>query len=577
MLPNSVYITGISSYFHLSCFSMLDILIDENNPSCIAAGSHHTVLVTKDGRVIAKGKSSCFSTGKENFENFAEIKVIDEKIKSVAAGYEYTLYLTDREKVVMAHAKAGGKLIYIPMSKKVRSIYGGSKYCAIIDEKGSLYLPNMKDLYSEPVKYKLKLKAKMVACCNSYCYVVLNDHSVIRKQINSTKFFIVSSLENRKIVKIAGNSDACIALEIHGLVYSCGSNSYGKLGKFQRITCLSSVTDIACYNHSLFLTNDSQLYGCGLNNNGQVLSKIQKNRIFSPVLISQNKKIASIHATPDKSIIIYRKPYVFHDTNIIISPSTKKVIHSTQRNRMNSYLKNIVEPLKNLFSTNQKLKTELNVIKNNMNTMVQINESLEKKNQELKQQQENLVSKIEKLLSLIQELEKKQHECDSTNEALKQENQMLKEHEDSLLSQIEEIEKENQKLVERLHLKDKLNETINENNQNLEQQKSCLLSKIETLEIEKQNEKGLKEMYEQRYQALKTLFDESNREKNEIEKNLKELEKIMGNLEKEKIRLLADCDSKTKQIEKLEQNISELCQWKQSQETIFAQMEQVLY
>ena len=91
---------------------------------------------------------------------------------------------------------------------------------------------------------------------------------------------IISTLNSFTISAIACGGSHTVFLTNAGKVYSCGDNVYGQLGQSTSTTTPSQITTnigsltisaIACGGyHTVFLTNDGKVYYCGLNNHGQL-------------------------------------------------------------------------------------------------------------------------------------------------------------------------------------------------------------------------------------------------------------------------------------------------------------------
>lgn len=112
---------------------------------------------------------------------------------------------------------------------------------------------------------------------------------------------------NQSIISVSGGAWHSLFLDSEGNAYACGLNSEGSLGlpsvnNGKRILVptkinLESVIDISAGGwHSLFLTVDGKVYGCGSNKFGQLgmsemsssLVPIHINRFFDHVIMSVN-------------------------------------------------------------------------------------------------------------------------------------------------------------------------------------------------------------------------------------------------------------------------------------------------
>lgn len=118
-------------------------------------------------------------------------------------------------------------------------------------------------------------------------------------------FTPVQALRGQKIQKISGYGSSCLALSEDGAVLSYGWNCFGQLGDgttkdsyydFQIISTLKMirVRDVECLAHSLFLTVDGELYGCGSNDSSQLFKPTYDDNIKIPILILKNQCLTSI-------------------------------------------------------------------------------------------------------------------------------------------------------------------------------------------------------------------------------------------------------------------------------------------
>lgn len=99
---------------------------------------------------------------------------------------------------------------------------------------------------------------------------------------NNAASFIDISLSLDDIIQIESGDYSMVAVTKQGHVYGRGKNLYGELALgdikernvWTPITCIpSKVQQVSCKHlHSLFLTCNGQVYSCGLNGCGQLVS-----------------------------------------------------------------------------------------------------------------------------------------------------------------------------------------------------------------------------------------------------------------------------------------------------------------
>ncbi len=127
------------------------------------------------------------------------------------------------------------------------------------------------------------------------------------------------------IIQIACGDQHSALLTDMGLVYTFGCNIYGQLGRRDLIEnrCASrpsfvklrNVKEVKCgWNHTIFLTDDGLVYGCGDNSYGQIGLGRRIRGSSIPLLIENIVGIESIACGSSHTILIGKdKMYVFGD------------------------------------------------------------------------------------------------------------------------------------------------------------------------------------------------------------------------------------------------------------------------
>jgi alpha-tubulin suppressor-like RCC1 family protein len=179
------------------------------------------------------------------------------------------------------------------------------------------------------------LKISAIACGESYIIFLTNEGKVyscgkneygqlgLGNTTQQTMPQQISSLNSFKISAIACGYWHTIFLTNEGNVYSCGENYDGQLGignttqqtTPQPISSLNSfkISAIVCgYFHSMFLTNEGKVYSCGWNFYGQLGTGDTTTQSVPQLLLTLNSlKISAIACGDSHSIFLTNKGKVY--------------------------------------------------------------------------------------------------------------------------------------------------------------------------------------------------------------------------------------------------------------------------
>lgn len=293
--------------------------INVRDIQCITPGWVHTVVVMKNGDVLAAGWANLvFGSGNSaTYKIFTKIDVCEEEITWTAAGNDFTLYQTKSGRVILYHKDFSEK-IEIQLQSRAVSVFGGKFYGSVIDEDGGVYFIDIKDSRKAPYPIYFDAPAVEIVCSNSFKVVLLSDGRVFGNgKLNDDKetFVQVPSLSSHKITKISGYSYACLALSEDGSVFSYGGNNYGQLGvdstinNYENFTKIEipgdkKIKDIACSAHSLILSREGELFGCGWNVYKQLFHDSVSDNVPKVVKIDVAPRLNNVFAGSVHSIVI---------------------------------------------------------------------------------------------------------------------------------------------------------------------------------------------------------------------------------------------------------------------------------
>ncbi|XP_077262856.1 X-linked retinitis pigmentosa GTPase regulator [Temnothorax americanus] len=216
----------------------------------LAAGSHHSMVLTSDGGVVAWGSNLEGQLGLPGISGLVNkpTKVpIPEPVKEISAGYYHSVFLTESGLIYVCGESESGKLgININFSTQVAPkqmqlpatalhVACGGHHTLILAENGNIY------------------------CSGSNASGQLGMGTNVN-EIHTPKLLSRGALQDEKIVKIAcGESHSAILTE-SGKLFTCGDGRHGKLGLEENENNVNEVTFAAKYQE-LFVS-DVACGGC---------------------------------------------------------------------------------------------------------------------------------------------------------------------------------------------------------------------------------------------------------------------------------------------------------------------------
>ena len=129
----------------------------------------------------------------------------------------------------------------------------------------------------------------------------------------------IANLPKIKLVSCGSSFTVCVDCE--GSMWSFGTNSYGELGTGntahinintpQKIQDIPPILSVACgTNHTLIITNDSNLWSCGFNNYGQLCLANNNQQVSKPQKTS-NENIIKVSAGGNHTLFQNNKGEIF--------------------------------------------------------------------------------------------------------------------------------------------------------------------------------------------------------------------------------------------------------------------------
>ena len=204
-----------------------------------------------------------------------------QPIKWVTCGARYSCYLTKSGKLIYSCEESNGPY-NIQYNVPIIYLSSSTDTPLAIDEVGDVLIFS-KDPKTLPRKFSFPAPAFEIAGGINFVYVITTDYQVYFKHSkDESPFEKCEDFDGIKIISIVGYLEHYLALSDDGKVYAKGKNSHHQIGNgsneevdhFIQVKGeleYQKVKKIAVGGwHSLCLTEDSKLYGFGLNTSYQM-------------------------------------------------------------------------------------------------------------------------------------------------------------------------------------------------------------------------------------------------------------------------------------------------------------------
>lgn len=278
---------------------------------CISAGESHTVIITEDHIVYGLGSNEKYQLGGDGSE-YTTPTLLSISVKNIVwatCGESFTVFITEEGRLVFCGPvcidinPSNPRPYEIESKKKKKFVYASAcstKFCAI-DLSGYIYVYNH-DPRERPFVHKLSIPVYDVACGYSHISgkfyaiaVTVSGEAYGLDALNGDlhHFSRIHELSGIRVKRVYGYSNHLAVLTSNGQIMTCGCGNKGQCGNgnnessstFQLIKCKENLvfTDAAVgESHSVFITQDGQVYSCGDNSHFQLLLGMTKVPIFEP-------------------------------------------------------------------------------------------------------------------------------------------------------------------------------------------------------------------------------------------------------------------------------------------------------
>lgn len=238
----------------------------------IACGKLHTLVLCENNELYTWGVNDDCALGREGVEEEPELVDFPGRIVDMAAGASYSALLTDRGQVFgcgtfksssgiigfSAKNRFQPTFVRLGRLRQIRKIVGGHNHLVMIDAKGCLWTVGANESYQLGVVSRERNKKR----------------SLEPTQISTR----LSRKINHNFVVVGAGGFHSVAVNTDHAGFGWGSNYNGQLGngtfdpsEKKMEVLVPEIESVSCgANHTLLLTKDRKLFGCGDNSMHQL-------------------------------------------------------------------------------------------------------------------------------------------------------------------------------------------------------------------------------------------------------------------------------------------------------------------
>ena len=236
------------------------ITTNTDNIKSVYCGESHTIILKNDGTLWGCGNNNCGQLGLGDTSNRKIFTKITDNVKSVYCGYEHTVIFKNDGTLWGCGNNSSSQLGLGDTSNKTTF----TKITTRVDNIKSIYCGSYYTII-------LKNDGTLWACGN-------NEHGQLGLgDTNNRKTFTLIGINTNNIKSVYCGGSYTLILKNDDTLWGCGLNDEGQLGlgdKNRRTTFTQITNDVKLvyggYSYIIILKNDGTLYGCGDNKYGQL-------------------------------------------------------------------------------------------------------------------------------------------------------------------------------------------------------------------------------------------------------------------------------------------------------------------
>ncbi|OQS53766.1 pim1 [Ecytonucleospora hepatopenaei] len=249
----------------------------------IACGKMHSLVLCENNELYSWGVNDDYALGREGVEDEGVMRIdFKDEISDICAGASFSAILTNKGSVFIcgtfkstngvfgfSRDEKFGVGFHRLQIKGIKSIGAGSNHLLMIHRNGDIFSVGANESFQLGRKHRIRNE----------------KYVLIPHPISSQK----NREENYNFVKAVGGAHHSFAINVISQGFGWGSNCNGQLGTgtflsedLKHKLEIENIDQIECgYNHTILLTKEKKLYGCGdnaqfqLSKEGEILKGFQ--------------------------------------------------------------------------------------------------------------------------------------------------------------------------------------------------------------------------------------------------------------------------------------------------------------
>lgn len=274
--------------------------IDTNGIICLAVGWRHNIILYEDGSAVGWGNNEDNQLGISCNETLKPLPLTvfkEYKLSWVHCGDKITVVLTDNGDVYALGSSYGAIPVRLHTSASAVYCTCGVGMVYALDSNGDIFVCSSSS--GNGILYHLAEPVCDIAAGGSFCLAVtINGKAYARgndaacgcgNSHPGDSFVPISSLSGISVSRVFAYCKHSVVLSRDGRVFVCGTNKDSRIGldksiqtqkTFQQLNFFDNlrVTEVGCGDsHTVFVTEDGDVYGCGVSEDGRTFTGKAQN------------------------------------------------------------------------------------------------------------------------------------------------------------------------------------------------------------------------------------------------------------------------------------------------------------